>query len=226
MSEDSEPRSRPLRVHIPLPGEGDRWLCGYDAPTVTVRGEAIWSTPFCAACLVAVDYLRWRQIVAECAEPDLDYRQGLELLRTDPAWAARVPEWEDVLGPPQGFPDWERLRLDRVHWGLDRTPTAEVSARCALYRHFDSNDVLLYVGITRDAEARREQHAKTSMWAEFAVRETCEWFDSREEATAAEREAIEAEQPLFNRAYGSPDRDQRVVQYIAQHEAWHLLQPL
>jgi hypothetical protein len=74
--------------------------------------------------------------------------------------------------------------------------------RCALYRHFDDQDVLLYVGITESLGDRTNSgHARTSDWVQFAVRAEAEWLDSRDLASSAERDAFEHERPVFNRQY-------------------------
>lgn len=70
--------------------------------------------------------------------------------------------------------------------------------RTALYRCFDVNDDLLYIGISKNPKARWEQHRKTSAWWGRVVTRTVEWFDSREDAARAERTAIRTEGPQHN----------------------------
>ena len=67
----------------------------------------------------------------------------------------------------------------------------------ALYRHFDDNDQLLYVGISINPWTRLEAHQKND-WAMKAVRMETEWFDRRPDAAAAEVVAIKTEKPLHN----------------------------
>lgn len=67
-----------------------------------------------------------------------------------------------------------------------------------LYRHFDKDDVLLYVGISLSAVNRTAQHVHQSDWAKFIARIEIETYPSRDAALAAEREAILAEHPVFN----------------------------
>lgn len=69
---------------------------------------------------------------------------------------------------------------------------------CKLYRHFDADGVLLYVGITSSIPRRTAEHASRSHWSDDAVSMTWETFETREEALAAERLAIAAEKPLHN----------------------------
>ncbi|MBP5892819.1 GIY-YIG nuclease family protein [Streptomyces scabiei] len=70
--------------------------------------------------------------------------------------------------------------------------------RTALYRCFDADEELLYVGISYDPTARWKQHQSNSpWWRDVAVR-TVEWFDDRPAAEAAERKAIQTEGPRHN----------------------------
>jgi predicted GIY-YIG superfamily endonuclease len=72
--------------------------------------------------------------------------------------------------------------------------------RTALYRFFDANDQLLYIGITNDIPARFGAHSrdKALTWWPAAVRHTIEWLPTRDEAAIAEVDAIKAENPLYN----------------------------
>lgn len=91
--------------------------------------------------------------------------------------------------------------------------------RCALYRHFDDQDVLLYVGITDTlGERTNNGHARSSDWVQFAERAEAEWYDSREEASAAEREAVRGERPVFNRQYAEWDVDQQITAYLHERK--------
>ena len=86
--------------------------------------------------------------------------------------------------------------------------------RCALYRHFDAQDILLYVGITESLGDRTNGgHARSSDWVQFAVRAEAEWYDSREAASRAEREAVQDEQPIYNRQYAEGDPDAKIAEY-------------
>lgn len=68
----------------------------------------------------------------------------------------------------------------------------------ALYRLFDANDLLLYIGVTVNQKARWSNHAREKMWWPQVARIEIEWHDSRIEALLAEKAAIEAETPLHN----------------------------
>lgn len=74
----------------------------------------------------------------------------------------------------------------------------------ALYRHFDADGRLLYVGISLSAVQRLAQHA-TSDWSAEIRRVEVETFPDRVSAATAERESIRREQPIYNkRRYPEP----------------------
>jgi len=67
-----------------------------------------------------------------------------------------------------------------------------------LYRHFDKNGVLLYVGISLSAINRLGQHKDNSHWFNEIKRVDIEIFKTREEVREAEKKAILKENPLHN----------------------------
>lgn len=72
----------------------------------------------------------------------------------------------------------------------------------ALYRHFDADGVLLYVGITGNPKRRLYEHKCRSRWAEQIDRVTVKWMPDLATARDAERIAIAKEGPLFNGGEG------------------------
>lgn len=70
--------------------------------------------------------------------------------------------------------------------------------RTALYRFFDCNDDLLYVGISLSPLNRWAQHKADKPWIEDVASTTIDWHDTRAEALEAERRAIIEEHPLYN----------------------------
>lgn len=73
---------------------------------------------------------------------------------------------------------------------------------CNLYRHFDVDGRLLYVGISNSAIARLKEHQHGhSHWVDEIAHMTVETFPSREIALAMERWAIQREKPLHNIAH-------------------------
>lgn len=78
----------------------------------------------------------------------------------------------------------------------------EPSQRTALYRYFDVNRDLLYVGISIDPDERWKQHRYSSKkWPALVSYRTDQWLNSKWEAEEAEIEAIKAEKPRFNGAH-------------------------
>ena len=68
-----------------------------------------------------------------------------------------------------------------------------------LYRCFDSEGNLLYIGITKSIPTRMEEHKWYSAWWPYLDRYELEEISSRKEAFRAETEAIHAELPIFNK---------------------------
>lgn len=74
-----------------------------------------------------------------------------------------------------------------------------------LYRLFNADKRLLYVGISSNPGMRWEQHSKDKAWWHQVDGHTVHWFRCRPEAETAERAAIQAERPLYNRMHAAPD---------------------
>ena len=91
--------------------------------------------------------------------------------------------------------------------------------RTALYRHFDAEGGLLYVGISASALARLAQHQQTASWCDLITRVTVEWHGSRQDAMQAERVAIRQEKPQHNivRPAPTPDQTLRIRATITPH---------
>ncbi|MFD7980225.1 GIY-YIG nuclease family protein [Streptomyces sp. NPDC059071] len=70
--------------------------------------------------------------------------------------------------------------------------------RTALYRLFDREGGLLYVGVTYDIDQRLKQHEQQKYWWPDVSRWEVTWFGSRAEAEAAEVAAIRSERPLHD----------------------------
>jgi DNA-binding XRE family transcriptional regulator/predicted GIY-YIG superfamily endonuclease len=70
----------------------------------------------------------------------------------------------------------------------------------ALYRHFDSDGRLLYVGIALNVFRRTREH-ESSSWFASIQRIEVEHFSSRKDAEAAERAAIKNEKPVYNESF-------------------------
>jgi Bacterial regulatory proteins, gntR family len=73
----------------------------------------------------------------------------------------------------------------------------------AVYRLYDADGTLLYIGITRNIALRFAHHEIYKPWWPQVVRKTMTWYGSRAEAIRAESAAIVSEGPLYNIA-GAP----------------------
>lgn len=80
-----------------------------------------------------------------------------------------------------------------------------MAERTALYRLYDANGTLIYVGISKNPEVRWGTHKSEQPWWPQVVRKTVEWYDDRTTAAKAEAVAVRTENPLMNRAV--PDED-------------------
>lgn len=70
-----------------------------------------------------------------------------------------------------------------------------------LYRHFDKNRCLLYVGISLNSSERLWAHRQNTKWAKKVVYTTLEYFNDAGDARSAERIAIYIEEPLHNKVH-------------------------
>jgi predicted GIY-YIG superfamily endonuclease len=74
------------------------------------------------------------------------------------------------------------------------------AVRTAVYRFYDGDGELLYVGITKDPVSRFRDHERNNAetWWPLMRSWHVDWHDSRPQAAAAEVMAIEREAPRFN----------------------------
>jgi hypothetical protein len=70
--------------------------------------------------------------------------------------------------------------------------------RTALYRHFDKNGNLLYVGVSLNAIERTISHRDKSHWYNDIARIEIEWHHSRSAAYYHQKQAIQREHPRYN----------------------------
>jgi len=74
-----------------------------------------------------------------------------------------------------------------------------VPKHVALYRHYDADGRLLYVGVSGNPVQRLKQHRYSNAWIRLSVRMHIEWFSNSAEAAIAELHAINNEKPLHNK---------------------------
>ena len=79
-----------------------------------------------------------------------------------------------------------------------------------LYRAYDEAGRLLYIGISFSCVRRADQHRQNSKWFRLLATFKVEKHPTREAALVAERQAIQAEKPIYNvshnRALNPPKR--------------------
>lgn len=101
-----------------------------------------------------------------------------------------------------------------------------------LYRAYDGEGALLYIGITCKPDGRLANHKHKSSWFGDAKRMSWALHPDRPSALEAEREAIESEQPRDNLNYQHPQqraeaarrRDaRREAERLAKRERRHAL---
>jgi len=91
-----------------------------------------------------------------------------------------------------------------------------------LYRHFDKDGILLYVGISLSALNRLGQHKDHSHWFDTISRVEIENFNTREEALVAESLAIFNEKPTHN--IKQPRRTQIMEDIARQNKAQYVIE--
>lgn len=101
----------------------------------------------------------------------------------------------------------------------------ESPERTALYRLYDADDRLLYVGIAKDVRKRWQAHEQTKAWWHLKSGHRVEWLPSREEARAAELVAMEGESPLYNGVW-HPDGSYTQGKYDDTVERDHAIEEL
>lgn len=86
-------------------------------------------------------------------------------------------------------------RAESVAWGVNMD--SNLGRTAILYRYFDANGGLLYIGMTERWTDRAAQH-ESKPWVKLAASVTMEQFPDRATLAEAERAAITSEKPTFN----------------------------
>lgn len=68
----------------------------------------------------------------------------------------------------------------------------------ALYRLYDAEGSLLYIGITYDLSKRWTSHSYEKTWWHLVTRKEHQWFEDRTQAEEAEKAAVAAEHPRYD----------------------------
>lgn len=77
-------------------------------------------------------------------------------------------------------------------------PARDGDRPSALYRHFDADGNLLYVGVSFDVFNRTSSHLHAAPWRAAIAQITIERFGNRGDALRAEWRAIHTERPKYN----------------------------
>lgn len=94
----------------------------------------------------------------------------------------------------------------------------KVEPPASLYRHFDANGSLLYIGVSLSTMHRLSEHQDHSHWFKQISRVEIEHYGSRALALQAERVAIKAEKPKHNIRHRWSQRDEAETQAQARYE--------
>jgi len=70
-----------------------------------------------------------------------------------------------------------------------------------LYRFYDEDNRLLYIGISSSFYSRANQHSKNSNWFESASKVLLQHYKTREAVLEAEKLAIKQERPIHNKIH-------------------------
>jgi hypothetical protein len=81
----------------------------------------------------------------------------------------------------------------------------------SVYRYYDRNGVLIYVGITKQGMGRNLQHNGYAEWWQFVARQEIEHLPDRASALALEKALIQEHRPPFNRQHNPGHEDMRGV---------------
>lgn len=87
-----------------------------------------------------------------------------------------------------------------------------MNEKTAVYRHYDADGALLYVGLSRNPLKRWGQHKALALWFYDISRIEIQWFDSREDASDAEIRAVKSERPIFNTVYNTANPQRKKVE--------------
>ena len=88
--------------------------------------------------------------------------------------------------------------VERRRASLKPLTRAEAPDLKHLYRHYDFDGKLLYVGVSNNVLRRWDDHKHKATWADQVAVITVDHYPTREAAEDAEADAILAEKPRFN----------------------------
>jgi excinuclease UvrABC nuclease subunit len=92
------------------------------------------------------------------------------------------------MGSPGGAATKEYR--DAGSWNREHDQTA-------LYQFYNSENALIYVGVTYQLKKRLYQHARDKSWWPEVARQEVDWYDRRSDALEAEARLIELHDPPY-----------------------------
>ena len=102
---------------------------------------------------------------------------------------------------------------------------AEAPDLTHLYRHYDFDGRLLYVGVSNNVIARWTRHKRQAPWIDLVANIRIDHYATREEAEDAEAVAILAEKPRFNGNVRINRQELRVARR-SRRKVWPKPEPL
>lgn len=105
--------------------------------------------------------------------------------------------------------DFNRLLRKEIRNTVDKVPTS-------LYKYYDCDGILLYVGITSRGSARNGEHNKSKSWWQFVDRQTVEHHRSRASAEQRETTLIRKYAPPFNKQQNPDHKAARDAYFLRQ----------
>lgn len=140
----------------------------------------------------ALAYLIAADDEIDSPEEHLDYRDAI---RT--RWSMTRKDALELTGRVMGLTP---AHVRDLYAPKTRDTWADLAdRRTMLYRYFDAEGRLLYVGITMSPKGRHRLHDLRSPHVKYATHISFEWYPDRETARDAELDAIRSEGPVFNR---------------------------
>jgi predicted GIY-YIG superfamily endonuclease len=91
-----------------------------------------------------------------------------------------------------------------------------------VYRHYDEDGKLLYVGVTDEPARRLQEHMRDSRWRGKIVKVDSQRCASKQEAIAAENAAIRKEHPIWNKDRFAVEREIKVPFQARLPESLHM----
>jgi excinuclease UvrABC nuclease subunit len=88
----------------------------------------------------------------------------------------------------------------------------------SVYRYYDRDGMLIYVGITSRGARRNYEHNRSKDWWPYVARQEVDHYETRDQALKRERSLIIRHRPPFNRQH-NPDADALRAVYVAYADA-------